>query len=176
MKYYRLIFFLTVSSIFLPVISSAKQPAGEVRSVPAKENPAVEREPIYLPNENDVKSFVYRWFSWLDHQVADFLFLYHLSQEDLVMKFPETVVRSRADFKKWYQGVKDTIQSNTYEVGDIKVSLLPKGRYKVVLFVRWKAKTYKGESLDVKFKQDWVLGISGSGRLTINRYVVKKTK
>ncbi len=86
------------------------------------------------------------------------------------------ILRSRADFKKWYQGVKDTIQSNTYEVGDIKVSLLPEGRYKVDLSVRWKAKTYKGESLDVKFKQDWILSLSGSGRLTINRYVVKKTK
>ncbi len=90
LKNYRLTFFLTVSLIFLPVISSAKQPAKEVRSAAGKENPAVEREPAYLPNENDVKSFVYRWFSWLDHQVADFLFLYHLSKEDLVMKFLET--------------------------------------------------------------------------------------
>ncbi|MEI6631321.1 MAG: hypothetical protein WCL25_01745 [bacterium] len=162
MKYSRPIIFLTVVLILLPAFSFAQEAAKETAA--------------YIPNENDIKSFVYRWFSWMDHQVADFLFIYHLSKDDLVMKFPEAVVHSHDDFKKWYQGVKDNIQSNVYEVGDIKVSQLPKERYKVDLSVRWKAKTHKGESLDIKFKQSWILSVAGSGRLNINRYIVKKIK
>jgi hypothetical protein len=176
MKYFRLILFLAVALLFLPDFSPAKEAPKEAPAVQKKETAPIQREPVYTPNENDIKSFVYRWFSWLDHQVADFLLLYHISKDDLVMKFPETVVRNHSDFKIWYQGVKDNIQSNNYEVSDIKVTQLPKGRYKVELLLRWKAKTYKGETLDMKFKQSWILSLSGSGRLTINRYVVSKTK
>ena len=163
-----IVILITAALVLSPALACAKEAAAGP--------PAVQREPVYTPNEYDIKSFVYRWFSWLDHQVADFLFLYHLSKDDLVMKLTEATLRSHDDFKKWYQGMKDSIQSNVYELGEIKVSRLPKDRYKVDLSVRWKAKTHKGESLDSKFKQSWVLGVSGSGRLTINRYIVRKSK
>ena len=180
MKNLGLSFFLATALLLLPAFSFAnelpKKAAKEATVLQKQETAAIQREPVYEPNENDIKSFVYRWFSWLDHQVSDFLLLYHLSKDDLVMKLPEALVRNHSDFKKWYQGMKDTIQSNNYEVGDIKVTGLPKGRYKVDLSLRWKAKTYKGESLDMKFKQSWILSLAGSGRLNINRYVVKKTK
>jgi len=175
-RYFRLTFSLTVILLLLPILSFAKETPPEAAAGQKKETAPVTREPTYAPNENDIKSFVYRWFSWLDHQVADFLLLYHLSKDDLVMKLPETVIRNHSDFKIWYQGVKETIQSNNYEVGEIKVTQLPKGRYKADLTVRWKAKTYKGASLDVKFKESWILSPEGSGRLNINRYIVKKTK
>jgi len=134
------------------------------------------KEMSFVPNENDVKSFVYRWFSWLGHQVDDFLFLYHLSKDDLVMKLPEQTIKNQNDFKKWYQGVRENIKSNTYDVGDIKVKMLPKNRYKVDLSVYWKAKDKLGKTLEMKQKQSWVLSLSAAGRLTINRYIVKKVK
>jgi hypothetical protein len=176
MKCFNFTIFLAVVLLFLPDFSPAKEAPKEALAVQKKEIVPIQSEPVYVPNENDIKSFVYRWFSWLDHQVADFLLLYHVSKDNLVMKFPETVVRNHSDFKIWYQGLKDNIQSNNYEVSDIKITQLPKVRYKVELRVRWKAKTYKGEALDMKFKHSWILSLSGSGRLTINRYVVNKTK
>jgi len=154
---------LLISSLFLSALP-----------VIAKDAAVEQQGMAYAPNENDIKSFVYRWFSWLDHQVADFLFIYHLSKDDLVMKLPEGLLRSQDDFKIWYAAQKGQIKSNTYEVGEIKVSFLPKDRFKVDFPVRWKAKTYKGESLDVKFKESWILSLAESGRLNINRYTVKK--
>jgi hypothetical protein len=180
MRYIRIILLLILSMLFVPASSPAKEeaakPPKEAAAVKKEEAPEVQREPVYAPNENDVKSFVYRWFSWLDHQVADFLFAYHLSKDDLLMKLPEGVLHNEADFKVWYQAQKDKIKSNSYEVGDIKVSFLPKDRFKVDFPVRWKAKTYKGESLDVKFKESWILSLAGSGRFNINRYTVTKAK
>lgn len=167
----RLIIPLLIFSFFM-----SAAPAIAKDAVKKQEPAAVEREPVYAPNENDIKSFVYRWFSWLDHQVAEFLFIYHLSKDDLVMKLPEGLLRSQDDFKKWYAAQKGHIKSNSYEVGEIKVSFLPKERFKVDFPVRWKAKTYQGKSMDVRFRESWILSLAGSGRLNINRYTVKKVK
>ena len=158
--------------IFLLLLPMALQAEGQ-------DNPKETRQPTvkttsYSPNENDVKSFVYRWFAWLDHQVADFLLLYHISNDDLLMKFPEATLRSHADFQKWYAGVKADIQSNTHELTNIKVTLLGNNRYRVELDLRWLARTYKGKLIDARFKQQWLLSLADSGRLTIKRYIVKQ--
>jgi hypothetical protein len=137
-----------------------------------------EKQPAasYVPDENDVKSFVYHWFAWLDHQVEDFLFLYHVSKDDLVMEVPQAKITSHADFVKWYQGLRSETKSIKYEVGDIKVKELPGNKFNVEISVRCKSKTVKGETLDAKYAQHWELSVSPSGRLTINRYIVKKMK
>ncbi|MDD5194331.1 MAG: hypothetical protein PHQ96_01485 [Candidatus Omnitrophica bacterium] len=130
----------------------------------------------YVPDENDVKSFVYRWFAWLDHRVEDFLFLYHVSKDDLIMDLPEAKIRSHDDFRKWYQQAQSNIVDSHYEVGDIKVKVLPKNRYSAEFFVSYKSKTSKGKMPDIKYKESWELSVSGAGRLTINRCIVKKIK
>ncbi len=85
-------------------------------------------------------------------------------------------LRSSDDFKNWYASQKARIKSNTYEVGEIKVTFLPKQRFRVDFPVRWKAVTNKGEALDMKFKESWIMSLAGSGRLNINRYNVRKAK
>ncbi|MDD5584740.1 MAG: hypothetical protein PHV55_06770 [Candidatus Omnitrophica bacterium] len=159
-------------------VSTTKASSGNVTvAVPSvSEKTTGQNQASYVPDENDVKSFVYRWFAWLDHQVEDFLFLYHLSKEDLLMEMPEVKITTHAGFIKWYQAARSETESIMYEVGDITVKHLAGGKYSVALSVRCKSKTIKGKTRDVKYKQNWELSVSPAGRLTINRYRVKKVK
>ena len=170
----RFKFLAVIFLLYLSFNSALGQETQTELSPPKRETRVRPEETAFVPNENDIKSFVYRWFSWLDHRVEGFLFLYHLNKEDLLMKLPEATIHSHDDFKKWYQSFCENSQSNTHEVSNIKVKSLANGRYSVDLSVLRRSKTPQGRTLDEKERQNWELSVSAAGRLTINRYIIKK--
>lgn len=106
-------------------------------------------------SQNDVKAFVYEWFSGFDHQRGDEYFTKHLDPLHVQMEFPDFPIHSVADFKRWYKGVKDSIRYNIHHLSELKVSGDEKNGYDVSLHVNWVADTYDKKHYDANIAQKW---------------------
>ena len=121
-------------------------------------------------SENDVKAFVYEWFAGFDHQAEADYFTTHLDSVKVDMEFPDFPIKSIKDFLRWYQGVIDTVQWNSHHLSELVVSGTEKNGFSVSLNVRWKAKTYDGQSYDTNVHQDWQISIGHDRRFIITRH------
>ena len=113
---------LILTSIFIagPVYSE---------SPPAVYQEAVQRQLNSKFNENEIISFIYQVYAMYDRHVPVERFLPFLASNNLDMRFPETTLRSHADFKRWYAAIGKSIASNTHTLESVKVSVLRGGRY-----------------------------------------------
>ena len=114
--------------------------------------------------ENDIKSFVYRVFAMYDKHVSADKFLPFLADKGLEMKFPETTLRSHADFKTWYAGVGRGLKSNTHTLERVDVSFPGKGQYRVDLVVFWQALQRDGKYVSFRAHQIWTLDNGKTGK------------
>jgi hypothetical protein len=125
--------------------------------------------------ENDVKTFVYQWFSWLDHQVGEFYFMSHLSSEGFEMRFPGVTIRDYTGFKKWYDCMRENIQWNSHEISNLTVSGDPEKGFDVELTVRWRAQTLDGDFCDNTYHHVWKLQPTHNElQFVITRYSVSQ--
>lgn len=124
-------------------------------------------------NENDVRAFVYQWFSQFDRQADLGEFTRHLATTDLRIEFPEMTITDAEGFKAWYDGIKKAIRRNTHDVTTLKVSRLGEALFGVDLQVRWQAETYKNECYDNTYQQRWRVQ-SGPDGWRIHRYQVRQ--
>jgi hypothetical protein len=124
-------------------------------------------------NENQIKSFVYYWFSLHDHH-ADIQKSYALLDgEHLLMQYPEITVHNFADYQKWYSNVGKNIVSNLHQVKQLKVIFLPQHRYQVDIVVNWQAIDRQGKFINVDATQQWVLVDGASSQHPfIEKYLV----
>ena len=104
---------------------------------------------------NELRGFVYQWFSWFDRHMEERFFLPHLAEQGLEMRFPERTLRSHADFQDWYRGIGKTIRANTHDVSGLRVTPVGKDSFHVDLFVWWRAVTREGKPLSMRVRQNW---------------------
>jgi len=128
-------------------------------------------------NENDVKSFVYQWFSWLDHQVGEFHFMSHLSSTGFEIRLPGITILDYAGFKRWYDCLRENIKRNSHELTDIKVSGDYEKGFDVQMTVRWRAETFDGDSCDNTYHHLWKIRPTYNElRFVITRYSVTQIR
>jgi hypothetical protein len=140
---------------------------------PAAYKKAVQRQLSNKFNENDIISFVYQVYAMYDRHVPVEGFLPLLAAKNLEMRFPETTLRSQADFKRWYAGIGKTIASNTHTLESVKVNVLGGSRYQADIVGVWQAESKKGEYIVFKFRQRWGL-VDGPGKQpVIQTYLVE---
>ena len=139
---------------------------GYAEPPPAVYQEAVRRQRENRFNENEVISFVYQVYAMYDRHVPVERFLPLLASKNLEMRFPETTLRSHADFKRWYAGIGRDIASNTHTLESVQVTIPGGGRYQADIVGVWQAETRKGEYLVFKFRQRWRL-VDGPGRQPI---------
>jgi hypothetical protein len=149
-------------------------------SLTAAEIPEAYQEEVriqetYAFNPNAIRSFVFSIFFLFDKHVPVEDFLRNLVDKDLKMVFPEKTLLSPEDFKAWYAGVGEAIQSNTHQVETLEVRVKPDGTYAVHVVVLWQAVNRKGEYIKFKADQNWLL-VDDNGRLKIKEYLVKAAK
>ena len=162
----KLLFLLTLAAI-APAFPSYSQ------QLPAAYKEAVQRQLHNKFNENEITSFVYQVYAMYDRHVSVERFLPLLAPTNLEMRFPETILRSHADFKRWYAGIGKTIASNTHAIESVKVSVLGGGRYQADIVGLWQAESKKGEYIAFKFRQQWTL-VDGPGKQPlIQTYLVE---
>jgi hypothetical protein len=134
---------------------------------------AVQRQLSNRFNENDIISFVYQIYAMYDRHVPVERFLRFLASKNLEMSFPETTLRSHADFKRWYAGIGKTIASNTHTLESVEVSILGGGRYQADIVGVWQAESKKGEFMRFKFRQRWSLVDGPNKQPQIQTYLVE---
>ncbi|OHD13033.1 MAG: hypothetical protein A2086_07505 [Spirochaetes bacterium GWD1_27_9] len=121
-------------------------------------------------SENDVKAFVYNWFSGFDHQSDISFFKKHLDPQKVDMYFPDFPIKSIKDFEKWYNGVINNIQWNTHIISNLKVTGDETRMFFVSFDVNWKAKAYNGENYNMNIHQDWNLKIDKERNFIIEKH------
>jgi len=147
----------------LLLLSIVTASPGYAEPPPAVFQEAVRRQRENRFNENEITSFVYQVYAMYDRHVPVERFLPLLASKNLEMRFPETTLRSHADFKKWYAGIGRDIASNTHTLESVKMSVLGSGRYQVEIVGLWQAESKKGEYISFKFRQQWTL-VDGPGK------------
>jgi hypothetical protein len=140
---------------------------------PALYSEAVQRQLNNRFNENEIVSFVYQVYAMYDRHVPVERFLPFLASKNLKMRFPETTLRSHADFKRWYAGIGKTIASNTHTLESVEVSILGGGRYQADIVGVWQAESKKGEFMRFRFRQRWRLVDGPSKQPLIQTYLVE---
>jgi hypothetical protein len=146
---------------------------GYSQQLPSAYKQAVQRQLNNKFNENEITSFVYQVYAMYDRHVPVERFLPFLASKNLEMRFPETTLGSHADFKRWYDGIGQTIASNTHTLESVKVSVLGDGRYQAEIVGLWQAESKKGEYIAFKFRQQWTL-VDGPGKQPlIQTYLVE---
>ena len=140
---------------------------------PAGYTEAAQRQRNNKFNENEIIGFVYQVYAMYDRHVPVERFLPFLAPKGLEMRFPETTLRSHADFKRWYAGIGKTIASNTHTLESVKGTVLGGGRYQAEIVGVWQAESKKGEYIVFRFRQRWNL-VDGPGKQPlIQTYVVE---
>jgi hypothetical protein len=137
---------------------------------------AIRRQQENKFNANEILSFVYQVYAMYDRHVPVERFLPLLASKNLEMRFPETTLRSHADFRKWYAGIGRDIASNTHTLESVQASIQGGGRYQADIVGVWQAETRRGEYLVFRFRQRWGL-VDGPGRQPlIQTYLVEAAK
>ncbi len=142
-------------------------------SPPAAYREAVQRQISNKFNENEIISFVYQVYAMYDRHVPVERFLSLLASGNLEMRFPETTLRSHADFKRWYAGIGKTIASNTHALESVKVQVLGGGRYQADIVGVWQAEATTGEFIVFRFRQRWSLLDGPNKQPLIQTYLVE---
>lgn len=107
----------------------------------------------YDLSENDVKSFVYQWFAAFDHQREAGYYLNRIA-EPVNLHYPDSIIKSKADFLRWYKGVTDNIIWNGHTIKGMSVSGDQQSGWDVSYDVNWKATAKDGNKYDVLVHQD----------------------
>jgi mannose-6-phosphate isomerase-like protein (cupin superfamily) len=111
-------------------------------------------------NENDIRSFVYRWFGLLDERADVVELMTRLSPDKLRMEFADKkVVTSPEAFRKVYTTWTDGFVTSVHKVEQLNVELDPaKGQYRVRVVFSWERTTADGmPPRQARYQSDWVL-------------------
>ena len=163
---YFIVFFVGVSATSNHLFSNI----AIAQSISQTKNQSVSN----LPNINEVKSFVYSWFALLDHQGAEISLLKFLDRDNLTMQFPEMTVNNQDDFRKWYLGVQEAIETNTHNIQQLEVMPKENGEFNIKARVNWQAQTREGEAVAQDYQQQWKVVTDEKNHLLIQDYLVEE--
>lgn len=163
------------SALILVTLQLLTAAALAADAIPKSYRQAVNAQASNTFNRNAVTGFVYNTFYMFDKHVPVDEFLRILVDQGLNMRFPEAALNSHEEFKNWYAGIGDDIESNTHTIQSVDVNVAGNSIYRVHVVVLWQAETKKGQYLKFKADQRWTL-IEDQGRLKIKDYIVKAAR
>ena len=126
---------------------------------PAREDLRPGPEMVLHFNENDIKSFVYKWFGLLDERAdaPTLIALFSFNQIDMLMA-DKTVITSPEAFEKWYNTWSATLTWYAHKVEEITVRMDPsKGEYRVQAVFTLYGTTKDKKPVQKRYQSDWVL-------------------
>lgn len=89
-------------------------------------------------NSNDVRHFVYEWFSHFEHAAPPDFYLDHLADKNLYVSFPgRPAFLSPADFARWYNTLIAQTLWNFHDLSTIQVKLIAPQEFLVSFVVNW---------------------------------------
>jgi hypothetical protein len=89
-------------------------------------------------NSNDVRLFLYEWFTHFEHAAPVSFYLSHLDDKNMQVVFPgATPLISHADFTGWYDNLLAQTLWNFHDVSAIQIRQTAKDAYLVTFIVDW---------------------------------------
>lgn len=133
--------------------------------------------------KDEVEQTVREFYRLLDVHEPQVNVINFISDGELEMVFPETTMRSQADFESWYQGVIRIFFDEVHTVQRVDADLSEDGmRADVTIVVRWEASRWRppmanSERLRMDAYQRWVIKRSPTtGRPVITGYYVDELR
>ena len=89
-------------------------------------------------NLNDVRLFLYEWFTHFEHATPTDFYLTHLDSENMHLAFPGAApLTSHADFAVWYENLLAQTLWNFHDVSAIQIKRTESQRYLISFLVDW---------------------------------------
>ena len=89
-------------------------------------------------NSNDLRRFIYEWFTHFEHASPTDFYLSHLDDENMEVRFPglDPITR-HADFAGWYENLLAQTLWNFHDVSAIQIEQIAAHRHLVTFVVDW---------------------------------------
>jgi hypothetical protein len=89
-------------------------------------------------NSNDLRRFLYEWFTHFEHAAPTAFYLDHLDDQNLDVRFPGSdPITSHAAFAGWYENLLDQTRWNFHDVSAIQIRQIATQQYLVTFVVDW---------------------------------------
>ena len=89
-------------------------------------------------NSNDLRRFLYEWFTHFEHAAPTDFYLHHLDDENLDVRFPGSdPMTSHTDFARWYENFMAQTVWNFHDISAIQVEQIAAQRFLVTFLVDW---------------------------------------
>jgi len=89
-------------------------------------------------NSNDIRGFIYEWFTHFEHASAVDYYLRHLDDGGMTISFPGVnLMTSHADFTKWYSNLLAQTLWNFHEISKIQVKRTASQEFLVSFIADW---------------------------------------
>lgn len=96
------------------------------------------RQGLAATNGNDVRRFVYEWFTHFEHASAKDYYLGHLDDGRMSLAFPGApALASHADFARWYDNLLAQTLWNFHDVSALRVAQVSAQEFLVSFVVDW---------------------------------------
>ena len=89
-------------------------------------------------NSNDVRRFLYDWFTHFEHAAGADFYLSHLEDKNMSVTFPgQPPLTSHADFAKWYNNLIAQTLWNFHDISAIQIKRTAPQEFLVSFVVNW---------------------------------------
>src|SRR5262245_37763122 len=87
---------------------------------------------------NDLRRFIYDWFTHFEHAAPADFYLDHLADESLDVRFPGLdPITSHTEFAAWYENLLAQTMWNFHDVSAIQIKQIAARQYLVMFVVDW---------------------------------------
>jgi hypothetical protein len=135
-------------------------------------------------NHNDLRLFLYKWFTHFEHALPPNFYLSHLDDKNMLVAFPGMApLTSHADFTRWYDNLLAQTLWNFHDISAIQTQRRAPEEYRISFVVDWYGEVKSGSDqlgawqsrsdshlYHHKLRQTWT--VKTDARLTIERVVV----
>jgi hypothetical protein len=89
-------------------------------------------------NANDLRRFIYEWFTHFEHAAPAAFYLDHLANENLDLRFPGSdPMTNHADFAGWYGDLLNDTLWNFHDLSAIQIEQIAPQDYLITCLIDW---------------------------------------
>jgi len=89
-------------------------------------------------NSNDLRRFIYEWFTHFEHKAPADVYLGHLDDGNMDLRFPGLdAMTSHADFVGWYENLMAQTLWNFHDISAIQIEEIAAGQHLVTFLFDW---------------------------------------
>ena len=114
------------------------EPASVVDHYEARVRRFKPEQGLAATNSNDLRRFLYEWFTHFEHAAPADFYLDHIAGDDLDMRFPGSdPITSHAEFAGWYENLLTHTLWNFHDLSAIQIKQTAAQEYLVTFLIDW---------------------------------------